>query len=162
MAGRTTRQARWRRAGAGCLYVAVAYFLAYAGRQTAAAADLRRSITAQASSPSARKPVADTDSQYLDRYCVRCHNERQRVRGLALDHLDLRNVAAEADVWEKVLRRLHAGAMPPAGTPRPDQRTTDDFMSAVEARIDEAAAVSPNPGRTSVHRMNRAEYTNAI
>ena len=67
-----------------------------------------------------------------------------------------------AETWEKVVRKLRAGAMPPAGMPRPDQATMEHFVETLEASLDRSAAEKPNPGRTPVHRLNRAEYANAI
>jgi hypothetical protein len=99
----------------------------------------------------------------LDRYCVTCHNQKLRTSGLALDTMDLTNVSAGADVWEKVVRKVRMNAMPPPGRPRPDQPTYDAFATYLETSLDRAAAASPNPGRTeSLHRLNRTEYQNAI
>src|SRR6202044_2452533 len=56
----------------------------------------------------------------LDQYCVTCHNARLKTAGLTLDKMDLADVPASAEVWEKVIRKLRAGAMPPAGARRPD------------------------------------------
>jgi len=82
---------------------------------------------------------------------------------LALEGLSLENVARNADVWEHVAHRLRTGAMPPAGLPRADQASTDAFVRWLESELDRDAALHPNPGRTdSVHRLNRAEYQNAI
>ncbi|MGH9785419.1 MAG: DUF1587 domain-containing protein, partial [Terriglobia bacterium] len=104
-------------------------------------------------------------SQYravLDRYCVTCHNERLRTANLLLDAADVENPRAGAEVWEKVVRKLRTGAMPPAGMPRPDQATYDSFAAYLETELDRLAAANPNPGRPAVHRLNRAEYSNAI
>src|ERR1700681_2904961 len=99
----------------------------------------------------------------LDRYCVTCHNEKLRTAGLALDSLDVTNPSANAEVWEKVIAKLRAGAMPPPGRARPDAATYAAVASSLETEIDRAWAASPNPGRVSaVHRLNRAEYNNAI
>ena len=99
----------------------------------------------------------------LVRYCVTCHNERLRTAGLTLDTMDVGTVGARAEVWEKVVRKLRAGLMPPAGRPRPDPRAYDDFARWLETRLDQAAAVDPDPGRSDVlHRLNRTEYGNAI
>jgi hypothetical protein len=99
----------------------------------------------------------------LDKYCVTCHNEKLRVAGLTLDTIDVDNVSAGAQVWEKVIRKLRMGAMPPPGRPRPDRGTYDALASWLETEIDRAAVARPEPGRTeSVHRLNRAEYQNAI
>ena len=99
----------------------------------------------------------------VDRYCVTCHNERLRTADLALDTLDLENVGEAADVWEMVVRKMRAGAMPPAPRPRPDKATYDGFRSWLQTELDEAGSVEPNPGRTEAfHRLNRAEYHNAV
>ena len=81
-----------------------------------------------------------------------------------LDTMDVANVAAHAEEWEKVVVKLRAGLMPPSGVPRPEQAVIDDFASSLEAALDRVAAEAiPNPGRTEpFHRLNRAEYQNAI
>ena len=99
----------------------------------------------------------------LDRYCVTCHNERLKTAGLTLDVLDVDDVAAHPEVWEKVVRKVRAGLMPPAGRPRPDRDAYDGFAGWLEAKLDHAAALDPDPGRSTVfHRLNRTEYVNAI
>ena len=99
----------------------------------------------------------------LRSYCVTCHNQRLQTAGLALDALDLERIAEHAEVWEKVVRKLRAGVMPPAGRPRPSSLEYDRFASWLEGELDRAAAVAPDPGRTdTLHRLNRAEYRNAI
>ena len=99
----------------------------------------------------------------LDQYCVRCHNDRARAGGLALDTVDVENVSGHAEVWEKAVRKLRARAMPPAGLPRPDERGYHRLVSYLETELDAAAAANPDPGRTdTVRRLNRTEYQNAI
>jgi hypothetical protein len=98
----------------------------------------------------------------LNQYCVTCHNERLKTGGLALDKLDLDHAGASAETWEKVVRKLRAGMMPPAGAPRPERKALDALAGALENSLDSAAAANPNPGRTPLHRMNRGEYANAI
>ena len=98
----------------------------------------------------------------LDRYCVACHNERTRTAGLTLDTLNLSRVGADAAAWEHVVRRLRAGEMPPAGRPRPDAGTAHGFVAWLEDELDRAALAAPDPGRAAVHRLNRAEYANAV
>ncbi len=113
--------------------------------------------------PSASPPPAVLTHTVLDKYCVSCHNQKLRTADLALDTIDVGNVSRGAEVWERVIRKLRAGAMPPPGRPRPDQPTTDALVSWLEKEIDRAAVVSPNSGRTEpFHRLNRAEYANAI
>jgi hypothetical protein len=76
--------------------------------------------------------------------------------------MDLAKVSEGAETWEKVLRKVKGGMMPPVGMPRPEKAELDGFASYLETTIDRAAAVKPNPGRTLLHRLNRAEYGNAI
>jgi mono/diheme cytochrome c family protein len=98
----------------------------------------------------------------LDKYCVSCHNERSKVAGLALDRMDLQDVAAGADIWEKVIRKVRVGMMPPQNSPRPDEPTRRGLLSWLETSLDRAAAAKPTPGRKLVHRLNRTEYANVI
>ena len=108
-------------------------------------------------------PSASTLRVLLDTYCVTCHNQRAPQSGLMFDRMDVSNVAVGADVWEKVVRRLRAGSMPPEGRPRPDKTTYAAVASLLETALDRAAAATPNPGRVpSVHRLSRTEYKNAI
>ncbi|HIM52061.1 MAG TPA: DUF1592 domain-containing protein [Acidobacteria bacterium] len=100
--------------------------------------------------------------EVLDRYCVTCHNERLRTGGLALDTVDTERVGNDAAVWEKVVRKLRTGMMPPSPRRRPDAATYASTVSYFETALDRVAAANPNPGRPAVHRLNRAEYTNAI
>ena len=111
----------------------------------------------------ASPPASDSRDALLERYCITCHNERLKTGNLALDTLDLTKVGSSAPVWEKVVRKLRAGVMPPAGRPRPDETTYDAFVGWLEGELDRAAAAHPNPGRTETfHRLNRSEYQNAI
>ncbi len=113
--------------------------------------------------PGAAAAAPSPQRLLLDRYCVTCHNERLQTAGLTLDVLDVDDVAERPDVWEKVVRKLRAGLMPPMGRPRPDREAYDGFASWLEARLDHAAALDPHPGRSPVfHRLNRTEYANAI
>jgi mono/diheme cytochrome c family protein len=115
------------------------------------------------SGPVPAPPTSPAVRAVLDTYCITCHNERLRTAGLALDGVDLSNPGANAELWEKVIGKLRAGSMPPAGRPRPDAATYRSVASALERDIDRAWAASPNPGRiAAVHRLNRAEYNHAI
>jgi hypothetical protein len=98
----------------------------------------------------------------LDRYCVSCHSDRLKTGGLTLEGLDLARLSDHKDVWEKVIRKVDSGAMPPAGMPRPDEGTATALVSYLETGLDRAAAARPNPGRPVIHRLNRAEYANAV
>jgi mono/diheme cytochrome c family protein len=119
--------------------------------------------------PESRTPNPDlgflagpSQKALLDQYCVTCHNERLKTGGLALDTLQKSRIEANAETWEKVVRKVRAGLMPPAGAKRPDRGSLDALATSIEGTIDHFAADNPNPGRAPLHRMNRVEYANAI
>ena len=94
------------------------------------------------------------------RYCIGCHNAKLNTAGLSLEAHPL---AENLGTWEKVVRRLRARQMPPAGLPRPDEATYKSLVTSLESKLDNAAALKPNPGRTDTfRRLNRTEYRNAI
>jgi len=100
---------------------------------------------------------------FFDTYCVSCHNQKLKTAGLALDTVDLTKPAANAEILEKVIGKLRAGSMPPPKMPRADAATYGLIATTLENQIDQATLAHPNPGRISaVHRLNRAEYNNAI
>ena len=98
----------------------------------------------------------------LDQYCVTCHNEKLKTGGLSLQGANLADIPKGAETWEKVIRKLRVGAMPPQGMPRPDKTTLDGFATFLETSLDRGYASKPNPGRATMHRLNRTEYANAI
>ena len=113
--------------------------------------------------PAAGQPSAGPERALLDRYCVTCHNDALRTAGLALDNLDLDRVGDHADVWEKVVGKLRAGMMPPAGRPRPAGEASGRLVAYLETELDRAAAADPDPGRSAaLRRLNGTEYRNAI
>ena len=103
---------------------------------------------------------APAERALLDKYCVTCHNEKLKTAGLMLDKVDVDHIGEGSETWEKVVRKIHGRTMPPLGMPRPDVATLDNFASTLEASLDRAAVAEP--GRASLHRLNRAEYANAI
>jgi hypothetical protein len=108
-------------------------------------------------------PAAPVKSgELVNKYCVGCHSEKLKTGGLVLEKLDLTNVPANARVWEKVIRKVGTGSMPPLGVPRPDQATLTAFSAYLETSLDQAASARVNPGRTLIHRLNRTEYANVI
>ena len=133
---------------------------------------------AAAAPPAAGEAAAASVAATLDRYCVTCHNERVvtgrgaapsmlvsqlRAAGLAFDTLDVSRVAGDADAWERVIRKLEARTMPPAGRPRPDEAAYGAAIDWLETALDRAAAEAPNPGRRpALHRLSRTEYRNAV
>ncbi|MGP0074500.1 MAG: DUF1592 domain-containing protein [Bryobacteraceae bacterium] len=110
---------------------------------------------AQQDTPAAQQAV-------LNKYCITCHSAKLRIGGLSLQDADVNNVPAAAETWEKVIRKLRTGSMPPQGMPRPDGPATDALASFFEISLNRAAAAKPNPGHAAMHRLNRAEYANAI
>ena len=121
--------------------------------------------------PPAQQPVPASELGFfsggsqqalLKQYCITCHNEQLKTGGLALDTLVRNRVEADPETWEKVVRKVRAGLMPPAGAKRPPRGDLDALATAIEGTIDHFAANDPNPGRTPLHRMNRVEYANAI
>ena len=117
---------------------------------------------AAAQSASAAAPAVDPQP-LLDRYCVTCHNDRLETGGFSLEALDVADVAAHPEAWEKAVRKLRAGAMPPRPRPRPDDATYTALRAWLEGELDAAAAAGPNPGRTETfHRLSRTQYRNAV
>ncbi len=141
-----------QRRSRGLLAASLALFIAIGGHG--------RSTWAQ---PTPAGQTGSPQRALLDQYCVGCHNERSLTADLALDTLDVDNVAMAPDVWERVVRKLRAGAMPPLPRPRPDRVTYENFTTWLESELDRVAAADPNPGRTEAfHRLNRTEYHNAV
>ena len=95
-------------------------------------------------------------------YCVSCHSDGARTAGISLEGLDPAHAHERPAVWEKVLRKVASGEMPPADVPAPPAPDRAEFVEALERALDAAAAADPNPGRPPAHRLNRAEYSNAV
>ncbi|MEI9811754.1 MAG: DUF1587 domain-containing protein [Acidobacteriota bacterium] len=110
---------------------------------------------------SAKSQSGPAEKAIIDRYCAGCHSDALKTGGLTLQNADLNNLPGHAETWEKVIRKLRVGSMPPQGMPR-DQVALDGLATFLETSLDKAAAASPNPGRPSMHRLNRAEYANAV
>jgi len=110
------------------------------------------------------QPHAKLESSWamIDRYCVDCHNDVEYTGDLSLEGLRPENVAADAAVWEKALHKLNIGLMPPRGQPQPEPEVRAQFVNALVTTLDAAAKERPYAGVTAVHRLNRAEYQNAI
>jgi mono/diheme cytochrome c family protein len=115
-------------------------------------------------SPSAvaATPAADA-RRTLDKYCVSCHNERLKTADLRLDRIDVTHPGAEAAIWEKVVRKVHTGTMPPPNMPQLSKDDRHNLLAWLETSLDAASTAAPNPGRTeTLRRLNRTEYQNAI
>ncbi|MCA1585738.1 MAG: DUF1587 domain-containing protein, partial [Acidobacteria bacterium] len=105
-------------------------------------------------------PVAQT--ALVKQYCTTCHSDRAKAGGLSLASFEAGSVSEHPDVAEKMIRKLRAGMMPPAGAKRPDDATIASLAAALESRIDMAAAAKPNPGWRPFQRLNRVEYARAV
>ena len=116
------------------------------------------SVVCAQSAASTPKP----DRTLLDQYCVTCHNQRAKTAGLQFDTMDLAHPDPDAVTWERAIRKLEGGMMPPPGAKRPPQAQVDSFVKYLETSLDHAALAHPNPGSVALHRLNRAEYANAI
>jgi hypothetical protein len=121
------------------------------GAQTPPAPRVARQVTA---------PVPH--AAFLKQYCLGCHNDRARMGDLSLESLDPARLDGHLDVWEKVARKVRTGMMPPDTAPKPAAAARATFASALEAQLDRAALAHPDPGTPALHRLNRAEYANAI
>src|SRR5262245_5378861 len=110
--------------------------------------DRSSALQAFAEAPAAaQQPAAEGSARALfDRYCVACHNQRLKTAGLSLDTVDPSNLAEHTEIWEKVVRKLRAGTMPPIGRPRPEQPAVATLISSLETGLDRAATEHPNPG----------------
>jgi hypothetical protein len=98
----------------------------------------------------------------VNQYCVGCHNDKVKSGGMTLTALNLAHPEQNEDLAERVIRKVRAGMMPPAGLPRPAAATLKSFVASLETSVDQAAALHPNPGRPPLHRLNRTEYANSI
>ena len=141
---------RWVSAASACLLLAGSVSIAAAPPKAVAPT-------------AAAREAAAVERALLDRYCVACHNDRLETGGLTLEGVDVADVAAHPELWEKVVRKLRTGSMPPRPRPRPDAADYGRVVSYLETALDAAAAADPNPGRTDTfRRLNRTEYRNAI
>ena len=120
---------------------------------------LAASVTAASSQPALSS--SQQNRALLDRYCVTCHNDRLKTANLSLQGLDLTKVPERADLWEKVIRKLRAGVMPPPDVPRPALVEYDGLRDFLEGEVDRGAGKT-SPGSIVLHRLNRTEYANAI
>jgi hypothetical protein len=127
------------------------------------------SLTAEGQQPPPKMAVshvpglpAESQTALVKQYCATCHNDKMKAGGMTLATFDATQAAQHADVTEKMIRKLRAGMMPPAGVKRPDEATVVALAAAFEDAVDKAAAAKPDPGSRSFQRMNRAEYARSV
>jgi hypothetical protein len=104
-------------------------------------------------------PVA-AQRDLIDQYCIKCHNYTDYAGGVEFEIFDPGNAHEDAKIAERMLKKLRAGMMPPAGKPRPDFATAQAFAATLEKEID--SHEKPNLSVPKLHRLNRAEYANAV
>src|SRR5690606_20605335 len=110
-----------------------------------------------------REAVVAEQAASVQRYCLDCHNDAERAAEPTLQGSSLAAVAEDAALWERVLRKVEGGMMPPADAPRPSPESRLALVNWLESELDAAAAAAPDPGRTEpFHRLNRNEYRNAV
>ena len=107
-------------------------------------------------------PAPSQKPALLTQYCITCHNQRLKTGGLMIDALDFEHVAKDAASWEKVVRKIRTGMMPPSGARRPERAVLDSFAGDLEARLDRVAPAGANLDAPTLHRLNRTEYASAI
>jgi hypothetical protein len=110
----------------------------------------------------AADPTPPRNWELLDKYCLSCHNTTDWAGGVSLEGVGHDDLSTDAAMWEKAVRKMRTGMMPPPGEPRPERVKLDEFSTDLENRLDASARVAPNPGTKSLHRLNRTEYANAI
>src|SRR5580698_9911271 len=123
-------------------------------------------ILVSATSPAAKSwqqtPAANAHGALIQRYCLGCHNDKLKTANISFQAANLSKVADNPALWEKALHKLQTNQMPPAGLPGPSVESRQALASYLETELDHSAVIHPNPGRPTIHRLNRAEYSNAI
>jgi mono/diheme cytochrome c family protein len=150
----------------GSLTVTVAVF---GFQQAAPPRQVKGNVSPPVSSAKPTVPAARSTSStsqtargLLDQYCVGCHNDKARVANFSLQSADVKTVGGHPEIWERVIRKMRAGMMPPPGMPRPPLEKYEQVRDWLESEIDQEAAARPNPGSVVLHRLNRTEYANAV
>src|SRR5262245_35020155 len=161
MAPRAMKMSYWSKSivASTIMFVCVVAYIAVPTAQQAPGRNPQPTAATQPSSPVSNPGDAAFARATLDKYCVGCHNGRAKAGDLTLDNQDVGRVAGTPELWEKVVRKLRDGAMPPPSSPRPDRAGYDRLAGYFEHKLDSA---SPNAGRPVARRLNRVEYTNAI
>ena len=138
-------------------------FLAVLAAATLSAAPQQSSPTAPAK-PGAAIPndASNPNRAFVNKYCVTCHNAKIKTAGLAFDLTDLNHPEHEALTWERAIRKLRGGMMPPPGATKPPFEQVNAFATYLEDSLDKNSAANFNPGSVRIHRLNRAEYANAM
>src|SRR5690348_8135352 len=130
-------------------------------------------VTLSAQSPAVRKPQTPKSEpvanaapvakpSLVQQYCAGCHSEKGKAGGLSLAGYDPARADQQAEITERMIRKLRAGMMPPPGARRPERAVLNGFVATLENTIDTAAAAHPNPGHRAFQRLSRAEYARSV
>ncbi|HEY1305338.1 MAG TPA: DUF1592 domain-containing protein [Vicinamibacterales bacterium] len=124
--------------------------------------DATRNSQSAPARPAAAPPAGSNEVAFLNQYCITCHNQRLKTASLELDLLDVTKVGPDAETWEKVVKKIRTGMMPPSGARKPERTMLDAFASELESRLDRAVDPNAALATPALHRLNRTEYANAI
>lgn len=146
-----------------CIALAIAMSLLVSqGRAVVLHGGPQASAPRPATSAATPQRQAAQPQALMNQYCSDCHNADDKAGGMDLATLDVEKVGKDAAQWERVVRKVRTGMMPPSGQPRPARTALDSFATELETRLDKAASVGPNPGTPALHRLNRTEYANVV
>src|SRR5690349_11880070 len=106
--------------------------------------------------------TVDSQRALVNQYCSGCHNDKLKTGGFSFTEVDLEHPEKDAERAEKIIRKVRAGMMPPAGVKRPDAAALKSFAASLETRIDAAAAKETHVTAPELHRVNRTEYRNSV
>src|SRR5215213_2943154 len=117
---------------------------------------------AVAHAPATATMLPAEQTALVKQYCAGCHSDRGKAGNLSLASFDAAKIEDNGETTEKMIRKLRAGMMPPAGARRPEPAVINAMVNSFESRMDRIAALRPNPGSRPFQRLNRAEYSNAV
>jgi mono/diheme cytochrome c family protein len=149
-----------RKSASLCVAAATAALVGAAGLLAAGAAASGPAQTTPAAY--ARAGEADKYKALVTRYCIGCHNSKTPQAGISFTGVDLAALPQQAEMWERVVKKLRGRMMPPPGMPHPDESTTDDLTGWLEGYLDVVQGGAKDPGHVALHRLNRREYANAV
>src|SRR4029453_14856349 len=112
--------------------------------------------------PAAQNPAAQAALGTINQYCVGCHNDRAKTGGVSFQGLTADSIGQHAELFEKAVRKLRGGVMPPPGSKQPDAAAIDSLVGWLEDSLDRGGGHTPIPDQVVLHRLNRKEYSNAI
>ncbi len=150
----------WAVVWVAAVYLGVAHLVTTAQQPTAPVT--KPPARSQGSPPPHPPSPAQDNNAIVRRYCASCHSEARKSGGLSLAGFDVARAADNAEVTERMIRKLQAGLMPPPGASRPDAGAQRALVTTLETTVDAAASVKPNPGGRTFQRLNRPEYARAI